>query len=217
MKEGSAKFISFEGGEGSGKTTQIGLFVARLEKYLGADKVIRTREPGGSPFSDKIRSILVEASDETLSPETQALLLYAARSEHLNQLIRPCLEEGKWVVTDRFSDSTFAYQGHALNLNLEFLAFLEKEIVKETKPDLTFFLDISPEIGLKRAFSRNDTETKYESLGLAFHQKIYDGFMQLIKQEPNRFCVIDANQSIEAIHEQLWSAVLSKFDFESAK
>lgn len=211
------KFISFEGGEGSGKTTQISLLIARLEQQFGAAQILKTREPGGTEFSDKIRSILVEASEEHLTAHTQSLLLYAARAEHLTQKIRPALAEGKWVVSDRFSDSTFAYQGHALGLDFGFLNMLEAEIVGKDKPTLTIFLDIDPEVGLSRAFSRHDNETKYESLGLAFHQKLHAGFHQMIASEPARFCVIDATQSIEAIHEKIWAAVVDKFGLEGAK
>ncbi len=214
MNQKSSKFISFEGGEGSGKTTQIGLFVARLEKFLGEGQVVRTREPGGSPFANKIRSILVDASDETLAADTQALLLYAARSEHLREIILPALHENKWVVTDRFSDSTSAYQGYALGVEFEFLNQLEARIVGSNTPDLTIFLDIDPEIGLNRAFSRNDNETKYESLGLAFHQKLYEGFKTMIAKNPDRFIVINADQSIEAVHEAIWEKAVLKLGLQ---
>jgi len=199
MKQG--RFITFEGGEGSGKSTQIKLLSDRLQEE-GISCVI-TREPGGTPAAESIRELLVTGSVDKFSAQTEALLNYAARSEHLRKVIQPALKQGKWVLCDRFNDSTFAYQGGEVDLG--FLESLDAAIVGDRQPDLTFVLDIDPELGLERAGKRfeelntQQSEDRFENKGIEYHRQIRDRFLKRAEQNHKRYQVIDASQTLQEI------------------
>ena len=199
-----AQFISFEGGEGCGKSTQVKLLAAELTKR-NIEHII-TREPGGTPLAERIRPLLVEPADEEWTPLAETLLFFAARVQHVEQVIKPALAQGKWVICDRFADSTFVYQGIAKGLGVEYLQNLQHSLLGDFAPDKTILLDIAPEIGLKRAASRGEGEDRFEQLDISFHQSLRDGFLQLATSE--RFSTIDASQDIIAIHEQIVEALL---------
>ena len=200
-------FITFEGGEGSGKSTQIRRLAARLEAE-GRDVLI-TREPGGTPEAEAVRGLLVNGDVARWTPKSEALLNYAAREQHLEQVIRPALAKGLIVLCDRFMDSTRAYQGYAGGCDLGFIDALEKAIVGATRPSLTLVFDLDPVIGLARAKSRGDavSEDRYERKGLAFHQKLREGFQDILRRDPKRCRFIDAGQDVDQVADDVWSIV----------
>ena len=191
------RFITLEGGEGAGKSTQI----ARLADWLSARgrEVVATREPGGSPGAEMIRKLLVEGPAERWDGPTEALLHYAARRDHLRLTVWPALKRGAWVISDRFADSTRAYQGYVHGLDLTMLARLHEIAIDGFRPDLTLILDLPIETGLARAAARRSAETRYESLPRDFHERVHDGFAEIAKSEPERCAVIDASRDIEAV------------------
>lgn len=194
-------FITFEGGEGAGKTTQIAL----LAEYLGAQgrAVVTTREPGGTASAEAIREFLMDNKQGGISPLAETLMFLAARVEHIEKLIKPALAEGKTVLCDRFADSTFVYQGIARKLGVVFLKQLQRQIIGEFTPDRTFVLDIDPAEGLKRAAERRAAPTRFDTLGVEFHTQVRNGFLQLAAAEPDRFRVIDASAAPEVVHQQI--------------
>jgi len=200
-------FITFEGGEGSGKSTQIRRLAARLQER-GLDLLV-TREPGGTPEAEAVRGLLVSGDVARWTAKSEALLNYAAREQHLEQVIRPALVAGRIVLCDRFMDSTRAYQGYAGGCDAGFIDALEKAIVGSTRPDLTLVFDLDPAIGLARAKSRGDAqaEDRYERKGLGFHQKLREGFLDILRREPRRCRLVDASQDVDAVAEDVWSIV----------
>jgi dTMP kinase len=200
-------FITFEGGEGSGKSTQIKALGARL-KAAGRD-VLLTREPGGTPEAEAIRTLLVSGEVTRWTAKSEALLNYAAREQHLEQVIRPALAEGRIVICDRFMDSTRAYQGYAGGCDLGLIDALEHAIVGATRPQLTLVFDLDPELGLKRAHGRGDAvaEDRYERKGLAFHRRLREGFLEIVRRDPKRCRLVDAAQDVETVAESVWSIV----------
>ncbi len=201
------KFITFEGGEGSGKSTQAHLLQDRLEE-AGINAVL-TREPGGSPGAEEIRRLLVSGEAERWNPMSETLLLYAARNDHLMRTIRPALRHGYWVISDRFADSSHAYQGAAGGIDDAFLRVLDEAVIEKTVPDLTIILDIPPETGLERTRDRvsEKHEDRFESKRLDFHQKLREGFLKIAKAEPERCIVIDTLQDKDEVAEQIWQIV----------
>jgi dTMP kinase len=199
------RFITFEGGEGGGKSTQL----RRLAEALcqAGETVVTTREPGGAPGAEEIRRLLVEGEPGRWPAEAEALLHFAARAEHLAAVIRPALDAGQWVLCDRFADSTLAYQGYGQGLDLDWLRVLRRRVVGETEPGLTLVLDLPVEKGLARAA----TQQRYERMGLAFHEKLHAGFLAIAKAEPERCTVVDATQSIEAVAQDVRAAVTQRF------
>jgi dTMP kinase len=190
------RFITLEGGEGTGKSTQI----ARLAARLGtAREVVATREPGGSPGAEMIRTLLVEGPTDKWDGTTEALLHFAARREHLRTTVWPALERGAWVISDRFADSTLAYQGWGHGLDLATLDQLYAVAVGAFRPDLTLILDLPVETGLARAESRRGAETRYEGLPRTFHERVRQGFLAIARNEPTRCAVIDAAQDVGAV------------------
>ena len=191
------RFITLEGGEGAGKSTQIGL----LKKWLeGRGKtVVATREPGGAPGAEMIRKLLVEGPVEKWDGPTEALLHFAARREHLRSTVWPALKSGNWVISDRFADSTRAYQGYGHGLELATIERLYEVAVGDFRPDLTLILDLPIETGLARAAARRGTETRYENLPIAFHHRVKAGFLEIARSEPQRCAVIDAAHDIDTI------------------
>jgi len=198
-------FITFEGGEGAGKSTQL----RRLAERLAASgrEVVVTREPGGSEGAEAVRALLVEGAADRWSPMAETLLLYAARADHLERLIRPALARGAVVISDRFADSTRAYQGAAGGVAPGFIDRVEREVLGETRPDLTLILDLPAERGLERAAGRGGAEARFESKGLAFHQRLRDGFLAVATAEPGRCVVIDADRSVEQVAVTVTGAV----------
>lgn len=195
MTDARGRFITLEGGEGAGKSTQI----ARLKAWLEARgrTVVATREPGGSPGAEMVRKLLVEGPVERWDGITEALLHCAARREHLRTTVWPALERGAWVVSDRFADSTAAYQGHGHGVDPALLDRLYQIAVGNFRPDLTLVLDLPVEVGLARAAKRRGSETRYETLPMEFHERVRAGFLAIAAREPKRCVVVDAGQEID--------------------
>lgn len=219
-------FITFEGGEGSGKSTQAKRLADRLTA-AGHDVTV-TREPGGSPFAERLRAIILDPNLEKHSPLAEALLFASARADHLEQVIRPALAAGHLVICDRFSDSTRVYQGYAGRVEPRLLEALELIIVQQTKPDLTIVVDIPAEIGLARAALRLNAPTaqapsertakqprslladRFESRGLDFHKKLREGFLEIARLEPQRCVIVDGQRSPDDVARDVWAAVESR-------
>jgi dTMP kinase len=210
----TGRFITFEGGEGAGKTTQIRLLKDRLEPRWGP--VVLTREPGGSPGAEALRDLLVRGEVDRWSPLSETLILYAAREDHLERTIRPALAAGRWVLCDRFADSTRAYQGAGGGAPAALIAGLETAVVGSTRPDLTLMLDLPVEEGLARAGRRGGVEERFERKGRAFHERLRQGFLAIATAEPDRCVVIDAARSPDAVAEAVWAAVQARFAGEPA-
>jgi dTMP kinase len=197
-------FISFEGGEGAGKSTQI----ARLATYFKQQgrEVVLTREPGGTVSAEQLRNLLVNGAPGKWSATAEALLNYAARDAHLTELIRPALGRGQVVLCDRFMDSTRAYQGVAGDCPMRLIDSLEAQVVGATRPLLTFVFDLDPALGLVRAQQRGaGIEDRYERKGIGFHQKLREGFLAIAAADPKRCVVIDAGLSVD----EVWSALVA--------
>jgi dTMP kinase len=208
-------FITLEGGEGAGKSTQLKLLEERLTTH-GID-IVRTREPGGVPSAETIRDLLVNGETDKWRPLTETLLHFAARHEHISRLIQPALKNGQWVLCDRFSDSTTAYQGYAQNIDLEAISSLYRLAVGNLEPDLTIILDLPVEVGLERAEDRGIGGTRYERMGIEFHQRLRDGFLQIAANNPHRCSIVDATQSIQEISENIMTLVEARFLSSSPK
>ncbi len=198
-------FITFEGGEGAGKSTQ----AARLTGRIAATgrEVIATREPGGSPGAEVIRGLLVRGDADRWSPVSETLLMYAARRDHIERVIAPALARGAVVICDRFADSTRAYQGAGGGAPGALIAALEDDVLGDTRPDLTLIFDLPVEVGLERAARRRDDETRFEDKGLAFHERLRAAFLTIAEAETDRCVVIDAAAPQAAVEEAVWSAV----------
>jgi dTMP kinase len=201
------KLITFEGGEGAGKSTQVARLAERL-RARGIDPVT-TREPGGSPGAEAIRALLVQGDPGRWTPMTEALLHYAARLDHLERTIRPALGQGRWVISDRFADSTMAYQGYGHRLGREAIANLHRLLLGDFAPDLTVIFDIPVEVGLGRIGVRygNSHENRYERMDGGFHERMRQGFLEIARAEPARCAVVDANRDAEAVAADVWRAV----------
>ena len=196
-------FITFEGGEGVGKTTQINL----LKSYLLNInyKVVCSREPGGTVEGEQVRKLLVSGSSKTWDPISEALMFNASRRQHINKIIFPSLDKGNIVLCDRFIDSTIVYQGYAGSIEQSILKDLHKKFCYNLYPDLTFFLDLDASLGLKRTRKRSDykEENRFEKFGLKYHNKILKGFNDLANNNKERIITIDASQSIEQISKNI--------------
>jgi len=199
------RFISFEGGEGAGKSTQVRRLAERLRARGG--EVVTTREPGGSPGAEAIRALLVDGPVERWSPISETLLMYAARRDHIERVIAPALARGAWVVCDRFFDSTRAYQGAAGGAPAGLLRALEADVVDGFVPDLTLILDLPVDVGLGRAAGRGQGEGRFETKGAAFHERLRAAFVQLAADEPERCRLVDANADMDAVAERIAAAV----------
>ena len=198
-------FISFEGGEGAGKSTQIRRLAERLGR-LG-HQVVVTREPGGSIGAESIRDLLVNGPVERWSPMTETLLMYAARRDHIERVIEPALAKGAVVLCDRFHDSTRAYQGAGGGVSEDLISALERACLDTIRPSLTLILDLTVAEGLARAAGRGAAEARFEAKGEAFHARLRLGFLAIAKAEPERCCVIDAAQSMDAVEAAIWQRV----------
>ncbi|MCH8111540.1 MAG: dTMP kinase [Proteobacteria bacterium] len=208
------RFITFEGGEGAGKSTQLARLCGVLhERGL---EVVGTREPGGSPGAEAIRELLVRGETGRWDAVTETLLHCAARRDHFIQTIEPALARGAWVLCDRFADSTMAYQGHGHALGREAVEAVTGLVVGETKPDLTIILDLPVEAGLARAHERGhadrSAEDRYERMGVAFHVRLREGFLDIARREPERCVIVDAAMDVETVAEAVWRAAVERLN-----
>lgn len=194
------RFITFEGGEGAGKSSNVQLTAAFLRER-GVEVVV-TREPGGTPLAEDIRNLLLAPRDEIMQADTELLLMFAARAQHVGALIRPALARGAWVLSDRFVDASYAYQGGGRGLSMSRIAELEKLVLAELRPDLTLLFDVPVEIGLARAGKRGDLD-RIEREDMAFFQRIRDTYLGRADAEPERFQVLDAAAPLAEVQAQL--------------
>lgn len=202
MKRG--KFITFEGCDGSGKSTQARLLYEYLQK--NGVPCLLTREPGGGKISESIRAIILDGKNTEMSDECEALLYAAARAQHLKEVVEPALAKGATVVCDRYVDSSFAYQATARGLGEEFITKINAFALEKYLPDITFFVDLTAEDAFQRKHGA-DKNDRLEQAGLAFHQKVYEGFLLRLKNEPERFVRLDGKKSIEKLHEDVIKAI----------
>jgi dTMP kinase len=198
-------FITFEGGEGGGKSTQLRRLAERLQD--AGREVVATREPGGSPGAEAIRALILNGEVERWSPIAETLLMNAARRDHLERVIAPALERGAVVLCDRFADSTRAYQGAAGGAPAALIDAVEAAVVGETRPNLTLILDLPVEVGLGRAAVRGAHESRFEAKGAAFHERLRRAFLDIATAEPERCVVIDAARSEADVTADVWAAV----------
>jgi dTMP kinase len=204
-----ARFITLEGGEGAGKSTQ----ARRLSEALHARGIenIVTREPGGSPGAEDIRKLLVEGEPGYWTPEVETLLMFAARVDHLARTIRPALESGTWVVCDRFTDSTYAYQGAGHGADADFIHGIEEATIANFRPDLTLILDVPVDEAFGRIESRAHAENRFEKFDRAFHERLHRYFRQLAERESERCVLIDGRGPPEQVSQEIWRAVTGRF------
>ena len=213
---GRGRFISFEGGEGSGKSTQIKILAERLAGVKL--QAIVTREPGGSPGAEIIRHLVLSGMGKLLGPEAETLLFAAARDDHARTVIEPALTRGLWVLSDRFSDSTRVYQGALGQVSPELLNAMQRVTIGDLKPDLTIILDVPVEVGLKRAAQRRGTATadRFESEDVQFHQQLREAYREIAANEPDRCVLIDASQDTDRVAANVWSTLRERFFTASA-
>ncbi|MCE7898174.1 MAG: dTMP kinase [bacterium] len=204
-------FISFEGGEGAGKSVQIVRLREKLEE-LGK-KIVLIREPGGTAISEQIREVVLSIKNMGMAYTTEVLLFQAARAQVYRELILPSLETGKWVLADRTSDSSIVYQGIVRDFGVEIIKELNGLSTKDTYPDITFLLDVSVEVGLARR-AASDKNDRLDLKSKDFHTKVREAYLSLAESEPKRFVVIDANQSIEKVSEEIWRVVAERFELQ---
>jgi len=209
-------FITLEGGEGAGKTTQIKLIAKQLQQQ-GFD-VLLTREPGGNAGAEQIRELLLTGEIDRWTPMTEALLMAASRAEHVSRTIIPALSQGKWVLCDRFADSSVAYQGVARGLGFKKIRKLQQIVLGDFGPDLTFIFDLPPRQGLARAFERFENvaqgtaEDRFERMDMQFHEDLRAGYRKIAEREPERCRMIDASKSIEDIQSEIWAKLSAYCD-----
>ena len=204
-------FITLEGIEGSGKTSQIDYLVEYLEKR--GQRCVTTREPGGTLIGNKIRSLLLDPQSRDLDSTTELLLYMADRAQHINSVVKPSLEAGNTVICDRYFDATVVYQGFARGLDIDVIQRLHALLFDNLKPDLTFLLDLEPREGLARAWKqinggqRSNGESRFEAENLAFHEKVRAGYLELARQEPDRFRIIDAARDVGQVRSCIYDAL----------
>jgi dTMP kinase len=202
------RFITLEGGEGTGKSTQAKRLAAALaEKKIDA---VVTREPGGSPGAEQIRKLFVEGEPGRWDGLTETLLVFAARADHVARTIKPALEAGKWVISDRFTDSTYAYQGIGRGVPREVIRRVESVALADFKPDLTLILDLDVEIGLQRAVARRGKENRFEQFDAGFHRKLRAAFRDIANRQPMRCTLLDAGGTEDEVAGEIWKAVKSR-------
>jgi dTMP kinase len=205
----TGRFITLEGGEGTGKSTQGRHLAAALaDRGINA---ITTREPGGSPGAEDIRGLLVNGAPGRWDAITETLLVYAARADHIARTIGPALLADKWVICDRFTDSTYAYQGAGRGLARETIRRIDSVVLDDFRPDLTLVLDMDVEAGLARAAGRGPQESRFEQFDRDFHERLRQAFIDIAKRNPDRCVLIDAAQSEDAVAAAIWTAVARRF------
>ena len=205
----TGRFITLEGGEGTGKSTQVRRLAAALEARGLQTKI--TREPGGAPGAEEIRKLMVEGEPGRWNPITETLLAYAARADNVARTIGPALKEGRWVISDRFSDSTYAYQGVGRGLDRETIRRIDSAVLDDFAADLTLVLDLDVAIGLSRANARAGAENRFEKFGTEFHEKLRQAFLDIAKRFPERCRVIDASGTEDQVAEAIFAAVSKRF------
>jgi len=205
----SPQFITLEGGEGTGKSTQAKRLATKLEER-GIGTVV-TREPGGSPGAEQIRELLVHGEPGRWSALTETLLVFAARVDHVEHTIRPALDAGKWVISDRFTDSTYAYQGMARGTDREIIRRVQSAAIGDFKPNLTLVLDLPVATGLERAKARPSTENRFERFDVAFHEKLRQAFIDIARRNGDRCVLLDAGGSEDEVAESIWQTVAKRF------
>lgn len=203
------KFITIEGGEGVGKTTNIA-FIQGLLAEKGIETVV-TREPGGTPLAEEIREVLIKNREEAVVSETELLLMFAARAQHLHRLILPAIEAGKWVISDRFTDATYAYQSGGRGVPAEKVALLENFVQGEFRPDLTLLLDAPIEVGMQRARDRGKLD-RFEEEQQTFFEKVRANYLERSQRELGRFKIVDASKSLESVQESIQEQLRSLFE-----
>ena len=212
------RFITFEGGEGSGKSTQVKTLAERLN---GAElRTVVTREPGGSPGAEIIRHLLLSGMGKLLGPDAETLLFAAARDDHVHAVIKPALDQGIWVLCDRFSDSTRAYQGRLGKVDPGVLNAMQRVTIGDLKPDLTIILDVPVEVGMQRAAARRGAGApdRFEAEDVKFHEDLRDAYRQIAAAEPERCILIDANAAAGVVAARVWTAVGERFpEFDASK
>jgi dTMP kinase len=208
---GRGRFITFEGGEGSGKSTHIKRLAQRLEAVRL--RTIVTREPGGSPGAEVIRHLVLSGMGKLLGPEAETLLFAAARDDHVRSVILPALAQGTWVLCDRFFDSTRAYQGRVGHVAPALVNAMQRVTIGDLKPDLTLILDVPVEVGLRRAAARRGSGVpdRFESEDIKFHQDLREAYREIAASEPERCVLIDANADVNRVAAQVWTAVRERF------
>jgi dTMP kinase len=211
----AGRFITFEGGEGSGKSTHAALIAERLKTH-GLD-IVLTREPGGSPGAEIIRHVLLSGGAKPLGADTEAILFAAARDDHIRSTIAPAIEQGKWVICDRFMDSTRVYQGALGKVDPRLIRGLERVTVGELLPDLTFIMDVPAEVGMARAARRRGGEQpdRFEAENIAFHETLRSAYAKLAKLEPARCVLIDAGKPKPAVFGMIWNTIIERFPLPS--
>lgn len=200
----AGRFVTIEGVEGAGKSSVLDGVCQRLES-LGIG-VVRTREPGGTPVGEAIRDVLLDPAQTGMDEHCELLLMFAARAQHLDEVIRPALERGDWVVCDRFTDATYAYQGGGREMNEDAIAWLENWVQGSLRPDLTLFLDVPVNVGLERAGNRSDPD-RFEGERAVFFERVRNRYLQQARAEPERFHVVDATQPLETVLAEVTAAV----------
>ena len=202
----TGRFITVEGIEGSGKSTCIQVIREVLERH--GKTVLCTREPGGTPLAEAMRALLLKHWDEPFDAQAELLLVFAARAQHLHTRIEPALDAGQWVVSDRFTDATYAYQGGGRGLSKEMIGSLEQMVQGKRRPDMTLLLTVDPERGMARARARAELD-RFESETIAFYERVQNAYLKRARQDPDRFVVIDSNQPLEKVQEAIRRAILS--------
>lgn len=202
-------FITLEGPEGSGKSTQIKRLAKRLEAM--GYPVVTTREPGGTPIGDQIRHVLMRMENKELQPRTEILLFLAARAQLVEQVIKPALQDGKIILCDRYGDSTLAYQGYGHGLDLEQLRKMLDFATDHLKPDLTILLDLDVKTGLMRK-KAEDEWNRLDAYEVLFHERVREGYLKLAHEEPERWQIVDASQGIDAVQEDLFQIILDALE-----
>ena len=201
------KFITFEGGEGSGKSTQIKLLAKKIAE---TSSVCVTREPGGTTSAEEIRKLLVRGKADKWSSVSELLLLFAARKDHIDKLILPALFSNKWVLCDRFVDSTYVYQGMCGKTSLDVIKKIEKIVIGQFKPELTFLINIDPKVGIQRSKRPGNKDLRYENMDIKFHNKIYKSYLKLASLNKRRIFMIDGSKTISDIENEIWNKVKNK-------
>ena len=202
MKQG--KFITLEGGEGVGKTTNIVFVKEYLESHGVA--VLQTREPGGTAMAEEIRNLLLKKNNEGICNEAELLMMFAARAQHINQVIRPALVQGKWVICDRFTEATYAYQGGGRNLDVSIISWLENLVQGDFRPDLTLLLDAPVDVGMKRANDRAELD-RFESEKIDFFNRVRTAYLKLAKLHSDRILIVNANQGLPMVQREIQDAI----------
>jgi dTMP kinase len=197
----AGRFITIEGVEGAGKSTALQFIKNQLSHY----DLVLTREPGGTEIAEQIRHLLLHANTkkEPIQPQTELLLMFAARAQHINQCIKPALAKGQWVISDRYIDASYAYQGYGRGLNLNFIQQLDKAIVGDFYPNLTLLMDIDVDLGIKRTEMRNQKKDRIEQEQSDFFNRIRQGYLSRAKENPQRIKIVDAHQSVENVCNQI--------------